>query len=353
MRPSTWRNLLGHTDTTLNTTDLTLNNTTYSAAINPWLDRMPAVMSSQFKMLIVDPAGNDAVTYAHMLSVVSRYSPSRLANERWATVVDPESDSHMINLRYGDCHCEVDMGALGGSRRLWTAAMQWIDQHLSRKICLVCLQFQEVPTEVLTNWVTYCDDRPMILVSTSTAFIPDSLLCRYALLRIGPIINSGLMTIHNTQTLKTMQTPEPMGEPMVARLVEWAVCSDMAELSTGTTKTNDWSQHRLKELVHQLCTSVLPLPPIITRVWMRLAQQILLPQTSTGQKQTAEQDQKQTAEQEQTQEHKASIMFMKEVSQQLPQWMHHLQNNMHRTVHLEYIFWSISNCYHKHRRKQA
>ena len=139
-------------------------------------------MSSHFKLIVYGPNGSGR--YSQVVRMLAKYSPSRLAYDRFQVIWDAE-EKHQIGIRYSDVHCEMDLSVWGhGQKDLWQAAWQWIENHTSPQMCIVLCNFQDIHYDLLSMLPAYLSQRAFLLVTNAVSFIPEFVRVRFAMIRV-------------------------------------------------------------------------------------------------------------------------------------------------------------------------
>jgi DNA polymerase III delta prime subunit len=143
----------------------------------------PRDIQSLPNIIIYGPSG--VGKYSHALSLISRYSPSRLKYEKRIAVAYNKDTFFM---KISDCHFEVDMSLLGcNSKHLWNEIYNQIQDIVSARpmthAFVMCKNFHKIHSELLETFYSYMLSSEQvslhfIIISDHISFIPDNILQR-------------------------------------------------------------------------------------------------------------------------------------------------------------------------------
>ena len=180
-----------------------INNSTYEDYLNdekqfslhPKLQKykntLPLECSNLPNLILYGPKG--VGKYTQMLSVIERYSSSKLKYDR-KLIVDYNKSNYIIKI--SDIHFEIDMSLLGcNSRPLWNEIYNNIvDAILAQSKhegIIVCKYFHEIHSELLDNFYSYMQtldhnslNIKFILLTEQLSFIPDNIINRCKIIRV-------------------------------------------------------------------------------------------------------------------------------------------------------------------------
>ncbi len=155
--------------------------------------KLPNDISDLPNMIFYGPKGIGK--YTQVLSVLKRYSPSKLKYEKKLQVNYQSKNQYYYKI--SDIHIEVDMALLGcNAKLLWNEIYnQLIDiacTKCTKMFIIVCKNFQEIHSELLDNFYSYMQTAKYLsiklvyfIVTDQISFIPDNIVNMSKIISIG------------------------------------------------------------------------------------------------------------------------------------------------------------------------
>jgi len=131
--------------------------------------------------------------YTQALTLIKKYSPSKLKYEKKITV---NYNKDLYFFKISDIHYEVDMSLIGcHSKLLWNEIYNQITDILLSKSCksgiIVCKYFHEIHSELLDIFYSYMQtlnnpniDIKYIIITENISFIPNNIVNRCQLISV-------------------------------------------------------------------------------------------------------------------------------------------------------------------------